>query len=64
MELQEPPPRTLEAIERAAVEDALKRHQGNRTHAARELGIAIRTLQRMLVRWDNGQSAQRVNHAS
>ena len=32
-------------LERRAIEEALKRHEGNRTHAARELGISLRTLQ-------------------
>ncbi|HEY3439169.1 MAG TPA: sigma-54 dependent transcriptional regulator [Paludibaculum sp.] len=32
-------------LERRAIKEALQRHQGNRTHAARELGISLRTLQ-------------------
>lgn len=32
-------------LERRAIEEALRRHGGNRTHAARELGISLRTLQ-------------------
>lgn len=45
---EEMPPRTLaEHIEHAIVA-ALDRHHGNRTHAARELGISVRTLQRWL----------------
>ena len=32
-------------LERRAIEEALQRHEGNRTHAARELGISLRTLQ-------------------
>ncbi|MBI4894051.1 MAG: sigma-54-dependent Fis family transcriptional regulator [Acidobacteria bacterium] len=32
-------------LERRAIEEALQRHKGNRTHAARELGISLRTLQ-------------------
>ncbi|MBI4909072.1 MAG: sigma-54-dependent Fis family transcriptional regulator [Acidobacteria bacterium] len=32
-------------IERQAIEDALAAHHGNRTHAARQLGISLRTLQ-------------------
>jgi DNA-binding NtrC family response regulator len=32
-------------LERRAIEQALKRHEGNRTHAAKELGISLRTLQ-------------------
>ena len=32
-------------IERRAIEDALARNNGNRTHAAEQLGISVRTLQ-------------------
>lgn len=32
-------------LERRAIEEALRKHHGNRTHAARELGISLRTLQ-------------------
>lgn len=32
-------------LERKAIEEALRRHSGNRTRAARELGISLRTLQ-------------------
>jgi DNA-binding NtrC family response regulator len=42
---------SLEELERAAVEKALEQHSGNRTHAARELGISVRTLQRKLKAW-------------
>jgi two-component system response regulator AtoC len=37
-------PRTLEEVERAHVERTLRVHEGNRTHAARELGISRATL--------------------
>jgi DNA-binding NtrC family response regulator len=46
-----PPDTSLEDLERAAVEQALIQHQGNRTHAARTLGISVRTLQRKLKAW-------------
>ncbi len=36
--------RSLEAIERRAILDALARHDGNRKSAAEELGISLRTL--------------------
>lgn len=41
------PPGTLsiKTIERQTIEEALRKHAGNRTHAARELGISLRTLQ-------------------
>jgi len=37
--------RSWRDIERRAIEDALARHAGNRTHAARALGISLRKLQ-------------------
>lgn len=46
-----PPGTSLEDLERLAVEQALNQHQGNRTHAARTLGISVRTLQRKLKAW-------------
>ena len=39
---------TLDAIERLAVEAAVRRNGGNRSRAARELGIARTTLYRKL----------------
>jgi DNA-binding NtrC family response regulator len=44
---------SLEELERAAVQQALEHHHGNRTHAAKELGISVRTLQRKLKMWKN-----------
>ena len=41
---------TLEAMERLVIADALRRHQGNRKQAARELGINPSTLFRKLKR--------------
>jgi len=46
-----PPGTSLEDLERAAVEKALQLHHGNRTHAAKTLGISVRTLQRKLKAW-------------
>jgi DNA-binding NtrC family response regulator len=46
-----PPGTSLEDLERAAVEQALMQHHGNRTHAAKTLGISVRTLQRKLKAW-------------
>jgi transcriptional regulator with PAS, ATPase and Fis domain len=37
-------PRTLRDMERMQIERALRAHNGNRTHAARELGISRATL--------------------
>jgi DNA-binding NtrC family response regulator len=41
----------LDAQEKQLILDALERHQGNRTHAARELGISTATLRRRLKAW-------------
>ncbi len=38
-------PLNMRDLERRAIEQALKRNEGNRTHAAKELGISLRTLQ-------------------
>jgi DNA-binding NtrC family response regulator len=46
-----PPGTSLEDLQRAAVEQALAQHHGNRTHAAKTLGISVRTLQRKLKSW-------------
>lgn len=46
-----PPDTKLEEIEREAVARALEYHNGNRTHAAKSLGISVRTLQRKLKAW-------------
>jgi DNA-binding NtrC family response regulator len=40
-----PKPVAMRDIERQAIEAALRAHQGNRTHAAKQLGISLRTLQ-------------------
>jgi transcriptional regulator with PAS, ATPase and Fis domain len=45
---------TLEDVERAVVLQTLDGCQGNRTQAARTLGISVRTLQRRLKRWQDG----------
>ncbi|HEY3244892.1 MAG TPA: sigma-54 dependent transcriptional regulator [Phycisphaerae bacterium] len=46
-----PPGATIEELERAAVAQALKRCNGNRTRTAKSLGISVRTLQRKLNSW-------------
>jgi transcriptional regulator with PAS, ATPase and Fis domain len=43
---------TLDEVEFATVCQALERCHGNRTQAARSLGISVRTLQRRLKRWE------------
>ena len=47
-------PLNMRDLERRAIEEALKRHEGNRTHAARELGISLRTLQYRLKEYGLG----------
>lgn len=46
------PPKSLVALQRAAVEKALVECHGHRTRAAETLGISVRTLQRKLKAWD------------
>ncbi|MEZ6019039.1 MAG: sigma 54-interacting transcriptional regulator [Planctomycetota bacterium] len=41
---EQPGPKDLATLEKCAILDALRRHAGNRTHAAQELGISRRTL--------------------
>ena len=41
----------LAAVEREHIEHVLAAHHGNRTNAARALGISVRTLQRKLKAW-------------
>ena len=48
---------TLDDVERAVVCQTLDRCRGNRTRAARSLGISVRTLQRRLKRWEKDGSA-------
>lgn len=51
-------PRTLDEMERVYVERALRFHEGNRTHAARELGISRATLIKKIKQYGlNGRSA-------
>lgn len=49
-----PPGITLGELERIAIRQTLDRFGGNRTQAARALGISVRTLQRKLKRWQAG----------
>ncbi|MFT3915807.1 MAG: sigma 54-interacting transcriptional regulator [Anaeromyxobacteraceae bacterium] len=44
-------PLDLATLERIAIEEALRRVDGNRTHAARLLGIGLRTLRNKLRAW-------------
>ena len=45
------PGRTLDEIERNVILEALKFHDGNRTHTAKALGISIRTLRNKLAEY-------------
>jgi two-component system response regulator FlrC len=49
----------LGRLERAAIERALARTQGNRTHAARALGISVRTLRNKLREYADAAEAGR-----
>jgi DNA-binding NtrC family response regulator len=42
---------TLAEVERTAITRALEAHHGNRTEAAKSLGISVRTVQRKLRQW-------------
>ena len=45
------PGQTLYGVERTVIFEALKYHNGNRTHTAKALGISIRTLRNKLARY-------------
>jgi DNA-binding NtrC family response regulator len=45
------PGKTLDEIERSVILEALKYHEGNRTHTAKSLGISIRTLRNKLAEY-------------
>jgi DNA-binding NtrC family response regulator len=47
----------IDSLERTAIMEALEQFGGNRTRAARLLGISIRTLQRRLRDWDSEHPA-------
>jgi two-component system, NtrC family, response regulator HydG len=49
----------LHELERAAIENALREHDGNRTYAAKALRISVRTLQRKLKEFGEGASCRR-----
>ena len=50
------PGMTLAEIERLVILNTLRRHDQNRTHAARSLGIGIRTLQRKIKQYNSDTS--------
>jgi DNA-binding NtrC family response regulator len=46
---------TIAELERLAIMQTLQKCDGNRTMAARQLGISVRTLQRKLRKWSRGE---------
>lgn len=52
------PGKTLEQIEKEAIQQAFKFYQGNKTQTAASLGIAIRTLDSKLEKYE----AERIDH--
>lgn len=48
----------LEELERLAIRQALETHHGNRTHAARAMGISVRTIQRNMKRYGIEESSE------
>jgi hypothetical protein len=57
-------PIDLPSLERLAVQEALRREGGNRTHAARLLGISLRTLRNKLREYRTGAGLRRSAAAS
>jgi two-component system response regulator FlrC len=49
------PPPTLRELERSAISQALEHTEGNRTHAAKLLGISVRTLRNKLNEYKSAQ---------
>jgi DNA-binding NtrC family response regulator len=47
---------SLAEIERQRIEECLADHDGNKTHAANELGVSVRTLRRKLKAWNAATS--------
>jgi hypothetical protein len=57
-------PVDLHALQRAAIRNALEYADGNRTHAAKTLGISVRTLQRTIKAWTTqGASMNSAGHS-
>ena len=48
---------TIEEMERQLIGQALNETEGNRTHAAKILGISVRTLRNKLAEYRVGQQA-------
>lgn len=53
---------TIAELERLAITQTLQKCNGNRTMAARRLGISVRTLQRKLRKWDRDGTPSRTRH--
>lgn len=54
---------TLAEIEQEAILEAIAANDGNKTQAARDLGIAVRTIQRKLAQYDNAETESRAGEA-
>lgn len=54
-------PVPLRILEMAAIKNALRHTSGNRTRAAKSLGISVRTLQRKIKLWANADIANGVH---
>lgn len=52
------PPRSIPLVEKELILAALERHQGNRSAAARELGISVRTLYYRLSQYESENSRE------
>jgi two-component system, response regulator FlrC len=62
--LPEGVPIDLSSLERLAIQEALRRENGNRTHAARTLGISLRTLRNKLREYRTATGARHPQAAS
>ncbi len=59
-------PLSMREVERIAIENALRANNGNRTHAARQLGISLRKLQYRLKEYSReaGTDPSRIGNRS
>jgi DNA-binding NtrC family response regulator len=53
----------LEEVEKRAILSSLERHGGNKTKAAKELGVSVRTLRNKLARYESSGSRKRSKKA-
>lgn len=64
MKLDRVPRIPIVELIRIRVEQALADHHGNRTQAAIELGVSVRTVQRWLKAVESGDHKRRINRTS